>query len=118
MAPVDPEPELPLELPLEPLEEPEEPEEAPEAPEAGEAGEEPDELELPEAGEEPEEDEEEEDPLDEPAGVSLKASIPFSREVLIPAESVVARVLTSGGTLDVMAAWRPLAPVNCSWRDW
>lgn len=51
-----------------------------------------------------------------PAGASLKPSIPFWRAVMIPADRVSARDLTSGGTLEEMAAARPLAPVNWSWR--
>ena len=114
--------------PEEPLEEPELPEEAEpeEAPlEEEPLEEEPLEEAPPAAGaDEPEEAE----PLDgaelppeaeaseEPAGVSLKAAIPFSRAVLIPADRVSARDLTSGGTLEEMSTWRALALVNWSWR--
>jgi len=69
-------------------------EEAPDEPE-----EEPDEEPV-EA--DPEEDPEEELPEEEP-GAPLKASTPFWRAVLMPAESCWARDWTSGGTLEEMA---------------
>jgi len=109
-APAPEDPELPEE------DEPEdEPEDAPldeepaeDAPPAAAGAEDPEDEEPLDGWELPEEAEASE----EPAGVSLKASIPFWRAVLIPAERVSARVLTSGGTLEEIAAWRPLAPTN------
>jgi hypothetical protein len=108
--PEEPEEEEPDEEPDEvPLDE----EPAEEAPPAEAGWDEPEEEEPLDGAELPEEEASEE----EPAGVSLKASIPFWRATLIPAERVSARDLTSGGTLEEMAAWRDLAPVNWSWRD-
>jgi len=64
----------------------------------------PDEPELAPLEEEPDE---EERPADEPdedePPAPWKAATPFSREVLMPAESCWARDWTSGGTLEEMA---------------